>query len=200
MTKRHTHKSRICRQLGENLWQSTKTFKIGKTPGEHGKVPKKTADTRYEPRYSTQLREKQKLKKYYGEMTEKQFVSIFEKAMKLKGDVATNNLIALLEKRLETIVYRMGFAKSFFEARQLINHGHIHVNQICTTSPSFVVETGSIVELKTELRLNSDATTLPNYMEVDIPAKRGIILKNPVLDELPYSKFNLKAVIEFYSR
>lgn len=200
MTKRHQHKFRICRQLGENLWNSSKQFKIEKTPGEHGKTPKKNADNRYEPRYSTQLKEKQKLKKYYGGLTEKQFFTIFEKAMKLKGEPSTSNLITLLEKRLETVVYRMGFAKSFFESKQLINHGHIKVNGLTVTFPSFLVDTGSIVAVKEIKELELNKGTVPSYLEIDAPLKRGVFFRNPRLEELPYSRFNLKAVIEFYSR
>lgn len=212
MTKRHEHKSRICRQVGEDLWGiskvSNKKIKLTKSPGQHGKVHKKNPDTRYEPRYSTQLKEKQKLKKYYGELSEQKFSTLFNTAMKLKGK-ATQNIFSLLERKLDTVLYRMGFASSIFEARQIVNHGHVKVNNQIVTIPTISIQNGDIISINKDIlhiiqdRLNNrnKSIEIPSYLEVDFSSLRGIFLRTPEVEEVPYHKlFDIKAVIEFYSK
>lgn len=208
MTKRHTNKYRVCRQLGVGQWfinwNETKQVKIQKSPGEHGKLHKKYSDNRYEPLYSTQLKEKQKLKKYYGEINESQFHMIFQEAMKLKGQ-PTSNIYTLLERRLDAVVYRMGFSKTIFEARQLINHGHVFCDNMKVTIPSYRVKNGEIISLSESIKKKLNefliSHAIPSYLEVDIPSYRGVFLRSPMIQEIPYSKeFNLKAIIEFYSK
>lgn len=212
MTKRHLQKLKVCRQLGVPLWfvnnNENKKVKIDKSPGEHGKIHKRNPDNRYEPRYSTQLKEKQKLKKYYGEINENQFYILFQQAMKLKG-LPSLNIFTLLERKLDTVVYRMGFAKTIFEARQLVNHGHVFCNGMKVTIPSYKVKNNEVVSLSDLAIKNFIATKekvitnilIPPYLEVDIPVFRGIFVRNPQIHEIPYSDyFDLKAVIEFYSK
>nr|YP_007890498.1 ribosomal protein S4 [Andalucia godoyi]AGH23992.1 ribosomal protein S4 [Andalucia godoyi] len=206
MSKRLLHKSRICRQSGEALWvQYGKTFKSQTTPGEHGKTHRKTKDSRYEPRYSTQLREKQKFKKFYGEISETQFSNLFQKGMGMKGNVMTN-LFSLFERRLHAVVYRLGFASSLFEARQLINHGHILVNGKITQSPYSQVENFNVISLHSKKhdavleKWKQSPVQVPSYLDLDLATFRGVFLRQPELYEIPYgSSMNLRSVIEFYS-
>ncbi len=209
MTKRHSHKFRACRQLGVGSWfintNDSKKVKLTKSPGEHG-TSKKGSNNRYEPLYSTQLKEKQKLRKYYGEITEKQFFLAFQDAMRIKG-LPSLNIFTLLERRLDCTVYRMGFASTIFEARQLVSHGHVFCNSIKVTVPSYKVKDGDMIVLsdnaieriKTSSRKEIDV--IPPYLEVDIFTGRGIFVRQPSIQEVPHSKeFNIKAVIEFYSK
>lgn len=211
MTKRSPHKLRICRQVGEDIWglaSAGKKFKLEKSPGEQGKVHRKVKDTRYEPKYLTQLREKQKIKKYYGEISESQFAQLFERGMALKGEVF-QNIFSLLERRLDAVIYRMGFVASIFEARQFINHGHVLVNGRVVTASSFQVKDYDLVTLDAAMKekalSNFEKRTrlsdLPPYIEVDLPSLRGMFLRAPQTNEIPYAtSMNLRAVIEFYSR
>lgn len=212
MTKRMSNKFRICRQTGEDIWGNiehvNKKVKLEKAPGEHGKTHRKMKDTRYEPKYLTQLREKQKIKRYYGELTEKQFFSIFERGMALKGEVF-NNLSSVLERRLDAVVYRMGFTNSIFEARQYINHGHILVNMKSVNISSFQVKDNDVISINENIKniilekmsKKQKPLNIAPYVEVDFPLLRGIFLRAPEASEIPYPvNMNMKAIIEYYSR
>lgn len=206
MSKRLLHKSRICRQSGESLWPSySKTYKSQTSPGEHGKQHRKTKDSRYEPRYSTQLREKQKLKRFYGELSERQFAQLFDQGMGMKGNVMSN-IFSLLERRLHAVVYRLGYASSIFEARQMINHGHILVNDQVVQSPSFQVQDLHVVTVHPSRheallqRWKESFVPVPSYLDLDLLTLRGVFLRQPELHEIPYgTSMNLRSVIEFYS-
>lgn len=210
MTKRASNKFRICRQVGEDLWgmHASKTFQLETSPGEHGKVHRKVKDTRYEPKYLTQLREKQKMKKYYGELTESQFASLFEKGMKLKGEVF-QNLFSVLERRLDAVVYRMGFVSSIFEARQFINHGHVLVNDVTVTVSSYSVQNLDLISIVSSvkdtvlknLQRKTSPLQTPPYIEVDASTLRAVFLRAPLVQEIPYTcEMNMRAVIQYYSR
>lgn len=201
MTKIKSHKFRICRQVGDNLWNVEKIkYKTDKTPGEHGKKHKKTTDNRYEPLYSTQLREKQKLKKYYSNLGEKKFRSYFDKGLQIKGPL-TANFLTLLERRLDTIIYRAGFCTSMQSARQLISHGHISVNRVRVTRPSFSVSNGDLIVSSFDKPLDIVHPDSPSYLEVNRFKKTCILVRDPYLPEIPTAdKFSIKSIIEFYSR
>lgn len=210
MTKRISHKFRICRQIGEDIWgtQPSKKYKLERSPGELGKLHRKAKDTRYEPKYLTQLKEKQKLKKYYGDITESQFFSTFEKGMGLKGEVF-QNVFSLLERRLDAVVFRMGFVTSIFEARQYINHGHISVNGKIVTIASYHVENFDHIKINNSIRSRIQESLkkrnmtrdIPSYLEIDIPLMQGVFLRTPQTHEIPYNAImNMRAVIEYYSR
>lgn len=212
MTKRQSNKYRICRQIGEDLWgtleNSPKKYKLETSPGEHGKVHRKIKDSRYEPKYLTQLREKQKIKKYYGELSESQFSGMFERGMGLKGEVF-KNIFSQFERRLDATIFRMGFASSIFEARQLISHNHVAINNTPVTISSYQVKDFDVIEMDSRIkdlvmnRLNKKVSAIdfPPYVEVDIAALRGVFLRAPEPTEIPYKcAMNMRAVIEYYSR
>ena len=147
MTKRNSAKYKIDRRLGCNLWGRPKSpfNKRNSKPGQHGALSqrKKLSD------YGNQLFAKQKLKFYYGDLTEKQFRKIYSKASNIKGDTS-QILIELLERRLDAIVYRMKFVPTIFAARQLVNHGHVKVNGKRVNIPSYCVQDGDEISLKNE--------------------------------------------------
>src|SRR5665648_530159 len=148
MTKRVNAKHKIDRRLGENIWGRPKSpyNKREYGPGEHGQRRRgKLSD------YGQQLRAKQKLKGYYGNITEKQFRGIYDEAARLKGDTS-ENLIGLLERRLDAIVYRAKFVPTVFAARQFVSHGHVRVNGRRVNIPSFQVKVGDLVEIKESSR------------------------------------------------
>src|SRR5215813_12883075 len=143
MSKRQESKYKIDRRLGVNLWGRAKS-PINKReygPGQHGQRRRKPTE------YGIQLQAKQKLKGYYGNITERQFRNVYEEANRLRGDTG-ENLIQLLERRLDAVVYRMKFAPTVFAARQLVNHGHVRVNGKRVTIPSFQVSDNDAIELK----------------------------------------------------
>ena len=142
MTKRIEAKSKICRRLGVNLWgrQKNPLARRDYAPGEHGQKRRKLSD------YALQLAAKQKLKRYYANMTERQFRRAYETASRLRGDTA-ENLIGLLERRLDTVVYRVNLAPTPFAARQLINHGHVKVNGRRVNIASYQVREGDVIEI-----------------------------------------------------
>ena len=150
MTKRISAKYKIDRRLGCNLWGRPKSpfNKRNTKPGQHGAMAlrKKKSD------FGNQLFAKQKLKFYYGDLTEKQFKSIFTKASNTKGDTS-EILIELLERRLDAIVYRMKFVPTIFAARQLVNHGHVKVNGKRVNIPSYSVKDGDEISLKDSSKL-----------------------------------------------
>lgn len=205
MTKRVTAKYKISRRLGASLWGDAKDpfNKRAYAPGQHGQAKrKKTSD------YGTQLREKQKLKGYYGNITERQFRKIYAEALRRRGDTG-ENLIGLLESRLDTVVYRMGLVKSVFAARQFVSHGHVRVNGKKVNIPSYNVAEGDEVEVREKSRqltkvietLQNPERSIPEYIEFDKDAMKGKYVRVPKLAEVPYATImQPNAVIEFYSR
>ena len=150
MTKRTAAKYKIDRRMGENIWGRPKSPVNRREygPGQHGQRRKgKLSD------FGMQLRAKQKLKGYYGDLTEKQFRKIFTEAERVKGDTG-ENLIGLLERRLDAVVYRAKFVATVFAARQFVNHGHVTVNGKKVNIPSYRVKEGDVVEIRAKSKQN----------------------------------------------
>ena len=204
MSKRHSAKYKLDRRLGENIWGRPKSpvNKREYGPGQHGQRRKgKVSD------FGIQLRAKQKLKGYYGDVTEKQFRRTYDEATAMKGD-ASQNLIGLLERRLAMVVYRAKFAPTVFAARQIVSHGHIRVNGVKCNIASRRVNVGDVVELGSkaqEMALVIEAQSLaereiPDYVVPDGTSKISFT-RVPKLDEVPYPvRMEPNLVIEFYSR
>jgi small subunit ribosomal protein S4 len=204
MSKRIEAKHKIDRRLGQNIWGRPKSpvNKREYGPGQHGQRRKgKLSD------FGIQLRAKQKLKGYYGDVTEKQFKRTFQEASRMKGDTS-QNLIGLLERRLDMVVYRAKFAPTIWAARQLVNHGHIRVNGRKLNIASARVGVGDVVELgpkAQEMALVIEAQGLaerdiPDYVVPDGAAK-VTFNRVPTLDEVPYPvRMEPNLVVEFYSR
>ena len=205
MSKRHESKYKINRRLGENLWGRAKSpvNKREYGPGQHGQRRKKPTD------YGIQLLAKQKLKFYYGNITERQFRKTYEEATRKKGD-NSENLIGLLERRLDAVVYRLKFAPTVFAARQLVSHCHVLVNGKKANIASMQIKEGDEIELKAKMRENvqvleavaSQERQVPDYLEVvDQKAFKGKFVRVPKLADVPYPvKMEPNLVIEFYSR
>ncbi|MFM8499588.1 MAG: 30S ribosomal protein S4 [Chakrabartia sp.] len=204
MSKRHSAKHKLDRRMGENIWGRPKSpvNKREYGPGQHGQRRKgKMSD------YGIQLRAKQKLKGYYGDVTEKQFKRAYQEADRMVGDTS-QNLIGLLERRLDAIVYRAKFAPTIFAARQLVSHGHVRVNGEKCNIASRQVKPGDVVSLGNkaqEMALVIEAQSLaerdiPDYISPDGQAK-VTFTRVPTLDEVPYPvKMEPNLVVEFYSR
>jgi small subunit ribosomal protein S4 len=204
MSKRSSAKYKLDRRMGENIWGRPKSpvNKREYGPGQHGQRRKgKVSD------FGIQLRAKQKLKGYYGDVTEKQFKHCYEEAARMKGDTS-QNLIGLLEQRLDMIVYRAKFAPTVFAARQLVSHGHIRVNGVKCNIASRRVFPGMEITLGAkaqEMALVMEAQGLaerdiPDYVAPDGNAK-VTFTRVPTLDEVPYPvKMEPNLVVEFYSR
>ena len=204
MSKRISAKHKIDRRLGVNLWGVSKSPVVARNyaPGQHGANKKKPTD------YGIQLLAKQKLKGYYGNLTEKQFRRVFQKASRMKGDTS-QNIIGLLERRLDAVVYRMKFAATMFAARQLISHCHIKVNGRVVNIASYLVSPGDLIEVREKSKGNTvilEATQLadrelPTYMAVDLKALKGTFTNIPKLEDVPYPVvMEPNIVIEYYSR
>ena len=204
MSKRHSAKHKLDRRMGENIWGRPKSpvNKREYGPGQHGQRRKgKMSD------YGIQLRAKQKLKGYYGDVTEKQFKRAYQEADRMVGDTS-QNLIGLLERRLDAIVYRAKFAPTIFAARQLVSHGHVRVNGEKCNIASRQVKPGDEISLGNkaqEMALVIEAQGLaerdiPDYIAADGQAK-VTFTRVPTLDEVPYPvKMEPTLVVEFYSR
>ncbi|OQW44086.1 MAG: 30S ribosomal protein S4 [Proteobacteria bacterium SG_bin6] len=204
MSKRHSAKHKLDRRMGENIWGRPKSpvNKREYGPGQQGQRRKgKMSD------FGLQLRAKQKLKGYYGDVTEKQFRRAYDEAARMKGDTS-QNLIGLLEQRLDIIVYRAKFAPTVWSARQLVSHGHVYVNGTKCNIASRRVVPGDIVSLGNkaqEMALVMEAQSLaerdiPDYVVPDGAAK-VTFTRVPTLDEVPYPvKMEPNLVVEFYSR
>jgi len=204
MSKRTSAKYKLDRRMGENIWGRPKSpvNKREYGPGQHGQRRKgKTSD------YGLQLRAKQKLKGYYGDVTEKQFRRAYTEASAMKGDTS-QNLIGLLEQRLDMVVYRAKFAPTIWAARQIVNHGHVRVNGKKLNIASARIKPGDVVELgpkAREMALVIEAQGLserdiPDYIAPDGTAK-VTYTRVPKLDEVPYPvKMEPNLVVEFYSR
>jgi small subunit ribosomal protein S4 len=204
MSKRHSSKYKITRRLGENIWGRPKASVNNRSygPGQHGQRRKgKISD------YGIQLRAKQKLKGYYGDVTEKQFKRTYQEASRMKGDTG-QNLVGLLEQRLDMIVYRAKFAPTIFAARQIVSHGHIRVNGVKCNVASRRVRPGDVISLgdkAKEMALVIEAQSLaereiPDYVAPD-GTEKVTFVRVPTLDEVPYPvKMEPNLVVEFYSR
>ena len=206
MTKRITAKYKIDRRLGCNLWGRPKSpfNQRNSRPGQHGAMGqrRKLSD------YGNQLFAKQKLRFYYGDITEKQFRKIYDKASRIKGDTS-EILIELLERRLDAIVYRMKFVPTIFAARQLVNHGHVKVNGKRVNIPSCTIKDGDEISLKDQSKqinivqesIVSQEREIPEYLEVDTKELKGRFLRAPLMHDVPYPVImEPNLVIEFYSR
>ena len=205
VSKRHSAKYKIDRRLGENIWGRPKSpvNKREYGPGQHGQRRKgKMTD------YGQQLRAKQKLKGYYGDLSEKQFRKIYEEANRRKGDTS-ENLIGLLESRLDAVVYRAKFVPTPFAARQFVNHGHVLVNGRRVNIPSFRVRPGDVIEVKEKSKqlalvleaAQSAERDVPDYVEVDHNKMTAKYVRTPVLGDVPYAvQMEPNLVVEFYSR
>jgi len=204
MSKRQESKYKIDRRLGVNLWGRSKS-PINRReygPGQHGQRRKKPSD------YGLQLMAKQKLKGYYGNIGEKQFRKIYQEAVRRKGDTG-ENLIGLLERRLDAVVYRMKFVPTPFAARQFVNHGHVLVNGKRLNIPSYRVKDGDVIEVRSKSKqmalvleaIASGERDIPEYLEVDTGALKGRFVRAPQLADVPYPvQMEPNLVVEFYSR
>jgi small subunit ribosomal protein S4 len=205
VTKRTSAKYKIDRRMGENIWGRPKSPVNHREygPGQHGQRRKgKMSD------FGTQLRAKQKLKGYYGDLTEKQFRRVFAEAERQRGDTS-EILIGLLERRLDAVVYRAKFVATVFAARQFVNHGHVKVNGRRVTIPSYRLKVGDLIEVKDaskELALVLEAKALaerdvPDYIEVDHNKMTAKLARVPAPGDVPYPvMMEPHLVVEFYSR
>ena len=205
MTKRLNSKHKVDRRLKVNLWGRPKSpFNTrAYPPGQHGQARKgKPTD------YGIQLQAKQKLKAYYGNINERQFRNIYRKALSKRGDT-TENLIALLESRLDTIIYRGKFAPTVFAARQLINHGHFRVNKKKVNISSYLVKETDVIEVREKSKklniidgsLQSKERDVPEYIQLDDKNKVVKLIRVPKFAEVPYPVImEPNLVIEYYSR
>ena len=205
MTKRLNSKHKVDRRLKVNLWGRPKspfnTRAYG--PGQHGQTKtSKPSD------YGIQLQAKQKLKAYYGNINERQFRNIYRKALSKRGDT-TENLIALLESRLDTVIYRAKFAPTVFAARQMINHGHIKVNKKRVNIASYVVKSTDLIEVREKSKkltvidgsLQSKERDVPEYIQLDDKNKTAKLVRVPKFAEVPFPVImEPSLVIEYYSR
>ena len=204
MSKRHSAKYKIDRRMGENIWGRPKSPINARSygPGQHGQRRKsKVSD------FGLQLRAKQKLKGYYGNLTEKQFSRTYQEAARRRGNTA-EKLIGLLESRLDAIVYRAKLAPTPFAARQFVNHGHVLVNGKRVNIASYRCKAGDVVEVRERSRnmaLVLEALQLaerdtPDYLEVDVKAMAVKYVRMPELAEVPYPvKMEPSLVVEYYA-
>ena len=205
MSKRESAKYKIDRRLGENIWGRPKSPVNRRQygPGQHGQRRKsKLSD------FGTQLRAKQKLKGYYGDVSEKQFRKVYEEAARRRGDTS-ENLIGLLESRLDAIVYRAKFVATIWAARQFVNHGHVNVNGVRTNIGSYRCKQGDVIEVRQkskQLTFVLEATQLaerdvPDYVQVDHTKMVATLQRVPGLSDVPYPvRMEPNLVVEFYSR
>ena len=205
MTKRIRAKHKIDRRLGQNIWGRSKSplNKRESRPGQHGeRRAGKLSD------YGQQLRAKQKLKGYYGNIGERQFNSIYKEASRLKGSTS-EQLIGLLERRLDAVIYRAKFVPTVFAARQMVSHGHITVNGRKVNVASFRCRVGDVVEMKEKSRqlttvleaIKSSERDVPDYIEVDHNKMTAKFNRIPVLSDVPFPvTMEPNLVVEFYSR
>ena len=202
--KRHSSKHKIDRRLGVNLWGRAKSPVNAREygPGQHGQRRRKPTD------YGVQLMAKQKLKGYYGNIGEKQFRKYYDEAVRRRGDTG-QNLIGILECRLDALIYRMKFAPTVFAARQLVNHGHVMVNGRRCNIPSVMIKIGDVVEMKEKSRtipqvmeaMASAERYIPEYLTVDEAKMKGSMNAVPELADVPYPvQMEPNLVIEYYSR
>jgi small subunit ribosomal protein S4 len=205
MSKRQEAKYKLDRRMGENIWGRPKSPVNRREygPGQHGQRRKgKMSD------FGTQLRAKQKLKGYYGSISERQFRSYYAEAVRMRGD-SGENLVGLLERRLDAVVYRAKFVPTVFAARQFVNHGHITVNGKRVNIPSYLVKPGDVVAVKDiskQLVIVLESAGLaerdvPEYIEADHSKMSATFTRVPTLSDVPYAvQMEPNLVVEFYSR
>lgn len=204
MSKRIASKYKINRRLGENLWGRPKSPVNVRDyrPGQHGQRRRKESD------FGLQMSAKQRLKGYYGNIGEKQFRRYYAEAVRRRGDTS-ENLIGILERRLDAVIYRMKFVPTVFAARQFVNHGHIRVNGKKINIASYLVNVGDVIEIKEkshEIPLVLDAVEsaerdIPDYVSVDVKKRQGKFVRIPTLAEVPYPVvMEPNLVTEYYSR
>jgi len=205
VTKRTAAKYKLDRRMGENIWGRPKSPVNRREygPGQHGQRRKsKLSD------FGTQLRAKQKLKGYYGDLTEKQFRRIYAEAVRVTGDTG-ENLIGLLERRLDAVVYRAKFVPTVFAARQFVNHGHVRVNGQKVNIPSYRVKEGDVIEVRDRSKqmalileaAGSQERDVPEYLSVDHSKMTAEFVRTPVLSDVPYPvMMEPNLVVEFYAK
>ena len=205
MTKRLSSKHKIDRRLGLNLWGRPKSpfNRRPYGPGQHGQARRRKPSD-----FGVQLAAKQKLKKYYGDITENQFLKIYQAASRKKGDTS-QILIELLERRLDAVVFRLKFAPTVFSARQLVNHGHVLVNGKVVNKKSYQVNDGDEISLQQTSQnipmiiqtLSSSERDVPEYLQLEISKCLGKFVRGPQLTDVPYPvQMEPNLVVEFYSR
>ncbi|HEY2051916.1 MAG TPA: 30S ribosomal protein S4 [Caulobacteraceae bacterium] len=204
MSKRISAKYKLDRRMGENIWGRPKSpiNQRAYGPGQHGQRRKsKVSD------FGLQLRAKQKLKGYYGNLTEKQFSRTYQEAARRKGN-SSENLIALLESRLDAVVYRAKFTPTVFSARQFVNHGHVLVNGKRVNIASYRVKPGDVISVRERSRnmalvleaLQLAERDVPDYIQVDPRSMSATFVRRPELAEVPYPvKMEPNLVVEFYA-
>lgn len=204
MSKRQSAKYKIDRRMGENIWGRPRSpvNRRDYGPGQHGQARKQKLSD-----FGIQLRAKQKLKGYYGSITEKQFRRIYAEAVRVKGNTA-ENLIGLLERRLDAVVYRAKFVPTVFAARQFINHGHVLVNGVKTNIGSMRLKEGDVVEVRQKSRemglvleaIQSSEREVPDYIDADHSKLTAKFVRTPDLADVPYPvQMEPNLVVEFYS-
>ena len=205
MTKRTSAKYKIDRRMGENIWGRPKSPVNRREygPGQHGQRRKaKLSD------FGLQLRAKQKLKGYYGDLTEKQFRRIYGEAERVKGDTG-ENLVGLLERRLDAVVYRAKFVPTVFAARQFVNHAHVTVNGKSVNIPSYRVKEGDVIEVRQKSKqmalvleaAQSSERDVPDYLEVDHSKMTCTFVRTPSLADVPYPVImEPNLVVEYYAK
>ena len=203
--KRAEAKHKIDRRLGVNLWGRAKSPINNNRdygPGQHGQRRKKPTD------YGIQLMAKQKLKGYYGSIGERQFRGLYHEASRRRGDTS-ENLVGLLERRLETVVYRAKFVPTVFAARQFVNHGHVKVNGKRVNIGSYQLKEGDVVEVRERSRelalvlgaVQSNERDVPQYISADHKKMSAQLVRVPTLTDIPYPvTMEPHLVVEFYSR
>ena len=205
MSKRVKSKYKINRRLGVNLWGRPKSpyNKREYGPGHHGQARRRRPSD-----FGIQLQAKQKLKGYYANITEKQFRRTYEEAVRRRGDTS-ENLIGLLERRLDAVVYRMKFVPTVFASRQFVNHGHVRVNGKKVNIPSYRVKEGDVIVVREKSRsipmvldaMESPERDLPDYVDVNYDKMQGTFIRVPQFAEVPYPvQMEPNLVVEFYSR
>ena len=205
MTKRTNTKYKLDRRVGENVWGRAKSPVNRRSygPGQHGqRRSRKLSD------YGTQLQAKQKLKGYYANINERQFRRYYEEASRKPGDTG-EHMIGLLERRLDTIMFRAKFVPTPYAARQLVSHGHVAVNGKRVTIASYLVKEGDAIELRGKAKdmalvleaVKSPEREVPDYMEADHTKMTARFLRTPKLSDVPYAvQMQPSLVVEFYSR
>lgn len=205
MTKRQNSKYKICKQVRENIWNKPLSNKVKLFKGS------KVKKLGNQSEYGFKLQHKQKLKKHYGNLTEKQFYNMYLKSLQQKGKTG-DNLLINLERRLDNIIFRMNFTNSIFHSRQLINHNFILVNGKSVNIPSYQIKKGDLVQVKPNkidfltksiifnLEKKLINRQVPKYLEVNYKVLAGIVVDLPKINEIWYPiEINPNYVIEYYS-
>lgn len=205
MTRIIKAKYKVSRRLGKSIWGDgkdpvhTRNYK----PGQHGPANKMTKSSDY----GQHLQAKQMVKSHYGRVTERQFRNVFMLASKMKGNAA-ENFAALLESRLDMIVYRMKLAPSIFAARQIVSHGHVRLNGNKVNIPSMRASVGDKIELKQNSKeitifassVKNESRSVPDYISFDSDSLSGTFARLPMISDIPYPfQADFKKIVEFYS-